>query len=58
MCGRKYDVMPQNGDCSKESKCAYFGFSKQSTLSEGNVVTELDMEKNPPSDNAIRPWLK
>jgi hypothetical protein len=51
MSGRKYGVMPQNGDC-------YFGFSKQSPLSKRNVVTELNMEKIHPSDNAIRLWLK
>jgi hypothetical protein len=37
---------------------AIFGFSAQSLLSERNVVLELNMEKNPPSENAIRCWLK
>jgi hypothetical protein len=37
--GKKYDVIPQNGDC------AYFGFSKQSPLSKGKVITELNMEE-------------
>jgi hypothetical protein len=39
MSGRKYDVIPENGEC------AYFGFSKQSPLSKRNVVTKLNMEK-------------
>jgi hypothetical protein len=34
MSWRKYDTIPQNGDCSK-----------QSPLSKRNVVTELNMEK-------------
>jgi hypothetical protein len=49
--GRKYDVIPQNGDCSRE--CAYFGFSKQSPLSKCNVITEFKMEKIHLLDNAI-----
>jgi hypothetical protein len=44
MSGRKYDVIPQNGDCSRESN-VYFGFSKKSPLSNCNFVTELNMEK-------------
>jgi hypothetical protein len=38
MSGRKYDIIPQNGDCE------YVGFSKQSPLSKRSVVTELNME--------------
>jgi 3-phosphoglycerate kinase len=45
MSGRKCDVIPQNGDCSRENKGSTW-------LSKGNVVTE------PASDKAIRRWLK
>jgi hypothetical protein len=45
MPGRKYYVILQNGVCSRESKIAYFGFSKQSPFSKCNAVTELSMEK-------------
>jgi hypothetical protein len=29
MFWRKYDVIPQTGDCSRESKVAHFGFPNQ-----------------------------
>jgi hypothetical protein len=38
MYGRKYDVIPQNGDCSKESNV-------RSPLSKRNVGTKLNMEE-------------
>jgi hypothetical protein len=44
MSWRKYDVIPQNGDCSRESNVGT-SFFKQSPLSEGNIVTELNTEK-------------
>jgi hypothetical protein len=42
---RQYGVIPQNSD---------FDFSKQSPLSKGNVVTELNRAN---IHNAIRRWL-
>jgi hypothetical protein len=44
MPGRKYDVIPQNEDCSRESNVCTFGFSKRSPLSKCCVVTEFNME--------------
>jgi hypothetical protein len=45
MSGRKYDVIPQNGDCSREGKVRTLVF-RNSPLSKGNFVTELNMEKS------------
>jgi hypothetical protein len=44
MSERKYDVMPQNGNCSRESNVRTFS-SKQSPISKGNVLIELNMGK-------------
>jgi hypothetical protein len=41
MSERKYDAIPQNGNCSRKSQCAYICLWKQSPLSKRNVVTEL-----------------
>jgi hypothetical protein len=41
--GRKYDVIPQNADCSRENN-VYFGFSKQYPLSKYNVVIDLHLQ--------------
>jgi hypothetical protein len=45
MTGRNYDVISQNGDCSRESNVRTFFSSKQSSLSKRNIVTELNMYK-------------
>jgi hypothetical protein len=45
MSGRKYDIIPKNGDSSRKSNVLTFGFSEQSLLSKCSVVTELNMEK-------------
>jgi hypothetical protein len=45
MSARKYDVILQNGDCSRESNVRTLVFGNEVPLSKGNVVTELDMEK-------------
>jgi hypothetical protein len=46
MSGRKHDVIPQNGDCSRESNVSALVFrKKKSPLSKRNVVTELNMER-------------
>jgi hypothetical protein len=57
MSGRKYGVISQNGDNSRESNVGTLVF-RNSPLSKHNVVTELNIKKYPPSDNAIRRWLK
>jgi hypothetical protein len=44
ICGRKYDVMPKNGDF-KRSIIVCFGFLKQSPFSKCNVAIELNMGK-------------
>jgi hypothetical protein len=41
MSGRKHD---SKWRLFKRKQCAYFGFSKQSPLSERNVVTELNIK--------------
>jgi hypothetical protein len=46
MSGRKYDVIPQNGNCSRESNVRNSVFSNQSPLSKRNVVTELNTWKS------------
>jgi hypothetical protein len=43
--GRKYDVIPQNGDCSREKWCAYFGFLKQSPLSKRYVLQPISANR-------------
>jgi hypothetical protein len=42
MSGRKYDIIPQNGDCSRESNMRTSVFP----LSKRNVVTELNTEES------------
>jgi hypothetical protein len=56
MSGRKYDVITQNGDCSRESNVR--------TLVETKSVIKMQRryrnqyEKFPPSHGVIRRWLK
>jgi hypothetical protein len=38
MSGRKYDVVPQNGDCSRESNVRALVSRNEVLLSKGNVV--------------------
>jgi heterodisulfide reductase subunit C len=50
MSGRKYDVIPQNGDCSRESNMkSVIKMQRRYRTRYGN---------DPPSDKAIRRWLK
>jgi hypothetical protein len=44
MSGKKYDVIIQNGGCSRENNVRTF-VSKQTSLSKFNPVTEFKMEK-------------
>jgi hypothetical protein len=44
MPGRKYDVIPQNGECSRESNVGTSVLRNKSPLSKRNVVTELNMD--------------
>jgi hypothetical protein len=55
MSGRKYDVVPQNGDCSKESVLWFFD-TKSVIKKQRRYRTQYG--KGTPSDNAIRPLLK
>jgi hypothetical protein len=51
--GRKYDLIPQNGDFSRESRV--------DTLVSRNKVryrNATSLQKDPPPDNAIRRWLQ
>jgi hypothetical protein len=43
MSGRKYDVISQNSDCSRENNVPTLVFRKK-FLSKRNVVTEVNME--------------
>jgi uncharacterized protein YaiI (UPF0178 family) len=45
MCGRKYDVTPQNGDCWRESNVRTLVFRNKVRYQKRNVVKELNMEK-------------
>jgi hypothetical protein len=45
MFGRKCDVVPLNGDYSREKNWSKSGFSKQCPLSKSNITTELNTEK-------------
>jgi hypothetical protein len=51
MSGTKYDVIPQNGDSSKESNVRTLVFRKK-------VKTRTQCGKDSPSDNDVRRWLK
>jgi hypothetical protein len=57
MSGRKYDVIPQNGDCSRESNVHTLVFQTKSVIKmECRCRTQYG--KDPNSDNAIRRLLK
>jgi hypothetical protein len=57
MSGRKYDVIPQNGDCSRESNVRVLIFeTKFDIKTQRRYRTQYG--KYPTSDNAIRRWLK
>jgi hypothetical protein len=43
--GRKYDVIPQNGDCSRESNVCILVFFEIKSVTKSNVVTELNMDE-------------
>jgi hypothetical protein len=45
MSGRMYDIIPQNGDCPRESIARSLVFLGQSPLSECTIVAELGMER-------------
>jgi hypothetical protein len=57
MCGRKYDVIPQNGDCSRESNVRTLVFRNKSVIKRQRRY-RTQYGKYPPSDNTIRRWLK
>jgi hypothetical protein len=52
--GRKYDVIPQNGDCSM---CVLWFFETKSVIKTQRGYRTQN-RKDPPSDNAIRRCLK
>jgi hypothetical protein len=69
MSGRKYDVIPQNGDCSTESNVRTLVFRNEvryqnATSLQNSVWNKTQRRyrtqygKDPPSGNAIRRWLK
>jgi hypothetical protein len=57
MSGRKYDVILQNGDCSRERSVRILVFRKKSVMkTQRRYRTQYG--KAPPADNAIQRWLK
>jgi hypothetical protein len=40
-----YDIIPQNGDCPRESIAHSFFFWEQSMLSKWTIIAELGMER-------------
>jgi hypothetical protein len=57
MTGRKYDVISQNGDCSREAMCV-LRFVKTKSVIKRQRRYKTQYGEAPPSDNAIRRWLK
>jgi transposase len=57
MSGRKYDVIPQNGDCSRENNVHTLGFETKSVMKTQHRY-RTQYGKDPPADNAIRRWVK
>jgi hypothetical protein len=59
MSGRKYDVIRQSGDYSRERNLhTLFFFSKQRSISKTQRRYRTQYGKDPPSDNAVRRWVK
>jgi hypothetical protein len=56
MSGRKCGVIPQNGDCSREMCLLRFFETKSVIKKQRRYRTQYG--KYPPSDNAIRSWVK
>jgi hypothetical protein len=57
MPGRKYDVISLNGDCSREEIYVLRFFERKSIIKlQRRYRTQYG--KDPPTDNAIRHWLK
>jgi hypothetical protein len=55
--GRKYDVLPQNGDCSRQSNVPTSVFRNEVRCkTQRRYRTQYG--KAPPADIAIRCWLK
>jgi hypothetical protein len=53
--GRKYDVISQNGECSRESNVLTWFFETKSVIKTQRCYRN-QYGKYPPSDNAIRRW--
>jgi hypothetical protein len=58
MSGRNFDVMPQNGDCSRERNMRTIVFRKKKSVIKLQRRYRTQYEKDAPSDNAIRRWVK
>jgi hypothetical protein len=57
MSGRKYDVIPQNGDSSRESNVRTSIF-RNKVRYQNTTSLQNTRWKRSTSDNAIRRWLK
>jgi hypothetical protein len=53
MCGRKYDVISQNGEYSRERNLVTLVF-QNNVLYQNAMPLQTQYEKDPPSDNVIR----
>jgi hypothetical protein len=58
MSGRKYDVIRQNGDCSRKRNVRTSVFRKRKSVIEKQRHYRTRYGKYPSSHNAIRRWLK
>jgi hypothetical protein len=57
MSGRKYDIIPQNGNCSRESNVRTLVFRNKAVIKTQRRYRP-QYGKDSPSDNAIQRWLK
>jgi transposase len=56
--GMKYDVITQNFGCSRERQCAYFRFFETKTVIKTQRRYRTQNWIDPPSENAVRRWIK
>jgi hypothetical protein len=57
MSGRKYDLISQNGESSRENNVRTLGFRDRVRYQTATSL-QNSIQKDPHSDNAIRRWVK
>jgi hypothetical protein len=57
MSGRKYDIIPQNGDCLRENSVHTVVFQNKVCYQNATSLWN-SIWKRPTSDNALRLWLR